>query len=385
MSNIRLINLSTYNRPDVEENTSKGYVLNGKNNSFYQYIIDRDNGSVTNSSINSTYNNLIYGKGLSATQLNSADWIAFKSILSTQDLRMIVSDFQLFGEASMQVIKTKGKQLSSIKHLPKNHVVPSIANEDNEIETYYISRDWENTTKNPPEQFSAFGTSSDSIEIYNIKPYKAGSFYFADPSYISAMPYAEAEEEIANLYINSIKQGLSAGYIINVPDGVNFTPEEKDEFERMVKKRLTGSPNASSFIISFNGADVSVTVEAFPVNENVHKQWEFLTEESKRQIMSAHKVISPSIIGLSTSSGFSSVADEMDKAEEQLLKRVIAPKQRFITEAIEDILVQYGINLNLFFKPLTEVTVEPTQLSKHCDSNCKDCGDDCKKKVVPMI
>jgi len=375
-SDIRLINLSNYMRPPVEENISRGYVLNGRNNSFYQIITDRNNGSVTNSSINSTYKDLIYGRGLSAAQVNSEGWIKLQSILSPKDLRMIAIDFQWFGEASLQIIETKGKKLESIKHLPQPWVAPAIANEDNEIESYFVSQDWSNTTKNKPEEFGAFGTKGGGTKIYKIKPYKQGSFYFADPDYLSCLPYCEIEEETSNLYNNSIKQGLSGGYVLNVDGGHNWTAEEKDAFEESVKRRLTGSTQASSFIVSFNGSDVSVSIEPFPVNDNVHKQWGFLTEESKRQIMSAHKVISPSIIGLSTASGFSSVADEMDKAEEQLVKRVIAPKQRFITDAIEEILVQYGINLNLFFKPLTEVVVEPVQLGSHCDCKKKSSADD---------
>ena len=375
-SEIRLINLSNYVRPSVIENKTKNWVLNGRNNSFYQYIIDRNSGSVTNSSINATYNDLIYGKGLGSRNQNTADWMTFKSILSDRDLRMIVSDFQLFGEASMQIIQTKGKKLSSIKHLPKNLVVPSIVNEDNEIASYWISQNWARTAQNEPQEFPAFEGKS-NLEIYNIKPYKQGNIYFADPSYISCLPYAEAEEETSNLYLNSIKQGLSAGYIISVKGGYNYTSEEKDEFEKQVKKRLTGTTNASNFILSFDGEDVEVIVTPFPTNDNVHKQWSFLTEESKRQIMSAHRVISPSIIGLSTTSGFSSVADELDKAEEQLLKRVIAPKQRYITEAIEEVLVQYGINLNLYFKPLTEVAILPqeetkTALSEHTHNHNTD-------------
>ena len=366
-TDIRLITLSNYVRPRIIEDKSKNWVLNGRKNSFYQYIIDRYNGSTTNSSIINSYTDLIYGKGLSAVTSNFEQWVAFKSILRDRDLRMIVSDFELFGEASMQVIKTKKGDLHSIKHLPKNLVVPSVVNEDNEIESYWISKNWSNTSQNPPENFSAFGTSKDAIEIYNIKPYKAGKVYFSDPDYLSGIMYAEVEEEISNLFINSIKQGLSAGYIINVPDGYQWTPEEKEKFENLVKQRLTGSTNASNFIISFNGADVDVTVTPFPVNDKVHKQWEFLTIEAKQQLLTAHRATSPSIVGIISSSGFSNTADEMDMAEQQLVKRVIKPKQDYITEAIEEILTFYGINLNLFFKPLTDLTPpsETTSLSKH--------------------
>ena len=82
--------------------------------------------------------------------------------------------------------------------------------------------------------------------------------------------------------------------------------------------------------------------------------------------MTAHKVISPSLVGLSSASGFSSVADEMDMSERQTIKRVIKPKQDFIIDAIEEVLVNYGINLDLYFAPLTEEKIEEAaELSTH--------------------
>ena len=379
MSNIRLINLSNYIRPAIIENKSKDWVLNGRNNSFYQYIIDRYNGSTTNASIINSYNDLIFGRGLGFQGETKESLSKLKDYISDKDLRMIVADFELFGEASIQVIKTKGKDLSSIKHIPKNLIVPSIVNENNEINSYWLSNDWSRLSQNPPQRFASFGTSKDAIEIFNIKPYSAGKIYFCDPEYLSSMPYAEVEEEIANLYINSIKQGLSAGYIINIPDGVSYTAEEKDEFEKKIKQRLTGSTNASNFIISFNGADVEVTVTPFPTNENIHKQWEFLTEEAKKQLLTGHRATSPSLVGLTSSSGFSSTAEEMDMAEEQLVKRVIRPKQNYILDSLTEILSHYGKDYELFFKPLTEKIEEEvvadiveesvTELKKNCNCN----------------
>jgi hypothetical protein len=366
MSNdIRLINLSSYVRPKVEENKSKNWVLNGKNNSFYQYIIDRFNGSPTNSAIISSYVDLIYGNGIKAKNKNTSNWVNFVSVLSNNELRKIISDFELFGEASFQVIKTKDKKdLSQIYHIPKQLVVPALENEDGEIEGYWYCKDWSNINKYKPEYFSAFGTSKDEIEIYCIKPYKAGKNYFSDPDYIAALPYAEMEEELANYYINSIKKGLSAGYIINVPMGLTYTPEQKDEFERKIKAKLTGSPNALSFVISFNGAEQEITVTPFPVNERQHQQWEYLTNESRQQIMTGHKVVSPKLFGIMADGGLGNNANELDEAEAQLMKRVIQPKQRYILEAIEDVLVFYNMNLDLYFKPLTE-TSTVTKMSEH--------------------
>jgi hypothetical protein len=358
MSNdIRLFQLSNYVRPKLEENKSKNWVLNGRNNEFYQYVIDRFNGSPTNAAIISSYIDLIYGQGLSAKNKNLTAWINFSVILNKKEIRKIISDFELFGEASFQVIKNKKGGLGSIYHLPKQLVVPSLENEDGEILSYWYCKDWSNTNKNKPEEIPAFGTSKDNIEIYCIKPYKAGKNYFSDPDYLSALPYAEMEEELANFYINSIKKGLSAGYIINIPNGINWTPEERDEFEKKIKAKLTGSPNAMSFVLSFNGSDVEVTIVPFPVNDQQHKQWEYLTGESRQQIMTGHKVVSPKLFGIMSEGGLGNNANELDEAEGQLMKRVIAPKQSYIIEALEEVLSFYNITLDLYFIPLSEKKV----------------------------
>jgi len=361
MSDIKLITLSSYTRPDVYEMKSQNWVLNGKDNSFYDYIIKRNNGSPTNSSINKSYATLAYGKGLGFTNKVSDvvvnDWAMLQSILRPRDLKKMVQDAQIFGEFSFQVIKNRDGSLNSLVHLPKQMVVPSIENDEGEIEDYWYSRKWSDRrqAKYAPESFPAFGlTSTSQTEIYVAKEYTAGNEYFGTPDYLAGLQYAQMEEEISNMAVSSIQNGLSAGYIINIPNGDNYSDKEKAEFEAQVKRKLTSSSNASNFIISFNGIDVEITVTPFPVNANIHKQWDFLTLEAKNQLMTAHRVISPSLVGLSSASGFANEADMMDIAEKQLVKRVIAPKQHFILEAIEEVLVQFDINLDLMFKPLTQ-------------------------------
>jgi hypothetical protein len=166
------------------------------------------------------------------------------------------------------------------------------------------------------------------------------------------------EEELANFYINCIKKGLSAGYIINIPDGGTLTPEAKDELETKIKQKLTGSPNAMNFVISFNGRDAEITIIPFPVNDEQHKQWEYLTGESRQQIMTGHKVVSPKLFGIMCEGGLGNNANELDEAEAQLMKRVIAPKQAYILEALEEVLSAYKIGLDLYFIPLSEQAVQ---------------------------
>lgn len=356
---IQVITLSKYVRPTLTENKGKNWVMNGRNNEFYTYIIDRYNGSPTNAAIINSYVDLIYGRGLHAKNAvrNVSDWVKLKTVLKPKELRKIISDFELFGEFSFQVIQKNGGDLASITHLPKERVIPSIENEDEEIETYWYSKDFTKPYKaeNKPEEFPAFNGKKQKDCIYVGKPYKAGKNYFGDPDYLAGMPYAEMEEEIANLYVNSIKNGLSAGYIINVPDGINWTPEEKEQFSKDIKAKLTGSPNASKFVISFNGEEKEVTISAIPINENVHKQWAYLTQEARQQLLTAHGVTSPMLFGIKDNTGLGNNADELDTAFKMLMETKIRSKQAFILDALEEVLVLYGINLNLEFIPQRDI------------------------------
>lgn len=374
---IRLIQLNQYIRPKLDENKSKNWVLNGKNNEFYDYIINRYNGSPTNSAIINSVIDLFYGNGLDyKNKANTSDWIKLKKILNHKELKKLISDFVIFNECAFQVGKNKTKKdINYIYHLPKNKVVPSLENEDEEIEGYWYCRNWKEQTKFPPEYFNSFGTTNDAIEIYNLKPYKAGKEYFADPDYLAGLPYCEMEEEIANYYVSHIKNGLSFGYIINVPNGDQLSEPEQAEFERQIKRKLTGSSNAGKFILSFNGIDAEITIVPLEVND-AHKQWEYLTGEARQQILTAHRVVSPMLVGIKDNTGFGNNAEELDRAEAQWVKRVIQPKQRVFLDALKDILEAYNINLDLYFKPLTETTTNDVSLSsdekKNLDTTVAD-------------
>ena len=387
--NIKIFQLASYVKPLPVENRQRNWVLNGTKNSFYQYLIDMNDDSSTLSSVHKSYSDYIYGGGLTYTNGQSGlnDWVKLKKILKNNDLRKIITDFQIFTEASFQVIPTKGGDLAEIVHLPKQYVVPSIENEDGEIESYWYSMNWENTNKYPPESFDAFSGKSKSESIYCIKPYTVGSQYFPTVDYSGGLVYAEMEREIANQNISYIKNALSAGYILNIPDGKDLSDEEKDRLERQIKAKLTGSSNAGSFVMNFQARDGgAITVEVFPVPDNIHKQYESFSENAVQKILTANRCTSPSIVGIISSSGFSNTAEEMEQARIDLYKYVIKSKSKMITDALEEVLVQYGINLDLEFIPLAMPTqAAPTELESHvCMSDEHGATEDMADTLIQM-
>ena len=64
---IHVIGLSSYTRPEVSENGRNEWVEYGDENDYFDYLIDRYNGSPTNNAAINGISEMIYGKGLDAT------------------------------------------------------------------------------------------------------------------------------------------------------------------------------------------------------------------------------------------------------------------------------------------------------------------------------
>jgi len=350
------IQMSNYIRPEIKEVQGKKWVLNGNNNEFYKTIIDAYNGSTTNSAIIDSYSQFIYGKGLTSIDkvAKAEQWASIVSIFSKKDLRRICKDFEMFGEASVEV-KYLNNKVKKCFHISKEKVAPEVANEDGDITGYYYSYDFSKTNKYKPEWFYAFGHGSGSgerSEIYVIKDYQVGQFYYSNPSYVSGLSWAQFEEEFQNYCIKHIKNGLSFGYIINMNAGVQSSEIEIMETTRKIRENLTGSNKAGNFFLNWNdNKESEITITALEVSE-AHKQYEYLTAEARQQLMTAHKLTSPMLVGVKEASGFSSNAEEIKVAFAELMINVIKPKQEIILDGLMDILTVNGISLDLQFQEL---------------------------------
>ena len=375
---VLVMQMNNYVKPVVKEEMGKDWVLNGKNNSFFQDIINFYNGSPTNATIINGYTQLIYGKGLIA----KGEDTSILNLFPKKEVKRIVSDFKLFGSASFQVVYSKGtgalRKITGVYHIPRETIAPNKMNDEGEIETYWYCKDWGNTSKNEPEAIPAFGTSKEDIELYVIEPYKAGKMYFADPDYLAGLQYAQLEEEMSNYFINHIQNGLSAGFVINFNNGVPEKEVQK-QMEQSIKKKVTGSNAAGNVVISFNNnSETKTTVEAFPTNTS-YKNWESLATEARTQLFVAHRVTSPMLFGIKESSGLGNNAEEIETASRLLYATVINPFQEEILDAFQEVAKANSVQVEFEFKPLISFTKE--------DGSTSEAGEnvELKKKSSPEI
>jgi hypothetical protein len=373
MNELRVLNLSTYTSPKITENKTDNFVAYGDDNNYFQFLIDRYNGSATNNAIINGMSEMIFGKGLNATDSARKPEAYAKMITLFHDdcVRRLASDLKLMGNCAMQVIYSKDrKSIARVEHIPVETLRAEKCNEKGEIEAYYMHPDWSSYKKSDkPLRIEAFGFGNESIQIYYVKPYKAGFKYYSPVDYQGGLQYAELEEEISNYHLNNIMNGLAPSMLINFNNGTP-DPEQRQLIENRIYQKFSGSSNSGKFIMSFNDDPATAaTIEPIQLSD-AHNQYQFLSDESMRKIMVAHRVVSPMLLGVKDSSGLGNNADELKTASILMDNTVIRPFQTLLINAFDNVLAYNDISLNLYFKTLQPL--EFTELDNVMDAETRE-------------
>ena len=355
-SKVHVVNLSSYTTPNITEVQGKDWIQYGDDNNYFQYLIDRYNGSPTNNALINGVVDFVYGKGLDAT--NSAqkpsEYAAMKGLFNKDCVKKLVADYKMMGQCAIQVIYSQDHNtIVEVEHIPIESLRAEKCNDEGEVEGYYYAKDWQDVAqrKETPVRIPAFGTSREGLEVLYIKPYRAGFYYYSPVDYQGGLPYAELEEEIANFHINNVQNGLAPSMLINFNNGVP-SEEERRQIEMQIANKFSGTNNAGKFILAFNdNAESKATLETVQLSD-AHNQYQFLSNEAMQKLMVAHRITSPMLLGIKDSSGLGNNADELKTASILFENIVIKPIQETLLDGFERILTYNDIRLNLYFKTL---------------------------------
>lgn len=359
-NNINFVQLSSYTSPAISENSRLGWVEYGEDNNYFQYLIDRYNGSPTNNAVVSGVIDMIFGKGIDATDSakNPEGYLQLRKLIKDSELKKVINDYYLLGNGAFQVIYNRDKsKIVEVYHMPVECLRAEKCNEDGEVEAYYYAYDWSAVrSKKKAERIPAFGygAAEEKVEILYFRPYRSGSYYYSPVDYQGALPYAELEGEVANYHINNIKNGLAPSMIVNFNNGVP-PEEERDIIESQIKQKWSGSSNAGKFILAFNDdANSAASIEPVQLSD-AHNQYEFLSRECQQKVLVGHRITSPMLFGVKDQTGLGNNADEIKTAFQLFDNSVIQPKQEQVIAALDQILAFNNIALNLYFKTLTPI------------------------------
>jgi hypothetical protein len=354
MDNLHLIQLGQYERPTITEERNKDWVSIGDNNDYYQSLIDAYMDSTTNNAVINGVINQIYGKGLDATDSAQKpdQYAQMKSLVKPHDLRNVCQDLKLLGEAAFQ-ITYNGNKISAITHFPRETLRAEKMNDKGEIKNYFYSADWSKVKQNTKlKKFPVFGSGAQN-EIFIIKRYVTGFYYYSPADYNTA--YATLEKEIAEYLINDAMCSFSGTKIINFSNGIPDR-EKQLAIKNDIMNKLTGSYGEKVIVAFNNNAESKTTIDDVPLND-APAHYSYLSEECSKKIMLTHRVTSPLLIGLRDgNNGLGNNADEIQNASRLFNNVVIQPYQNLLIDSLDTILAVNDISLNLYFK-----TIEPLE------------------------
>ena len=371
-NNIQAINLSAYEPVEaVEKENRSGWIDYGFNNLFPQHLITLYYNSPIHNALTNSIAYMIEGQGTGTILDNALQGIAF--------------DLKLQGAFVAEVIWSMDfTRVVKINHLPFENCRLAYDKDEDDITGIWYSKDWANSRskKGKPEFIPAFNPSQaeeQPRQVIYAHGMMAGSSYYAKPDYFGALNYVELSYQMGLYHVNNILNGLFPSFIINFLNGIP-QKEEREAIRREWEDRLSGASNAGKFLMTFNEDPTRApSIESFPLSD-ADKQYQFLSEETAKQIMVGHRVVSPLIHGIRDTTGFGSNKDEMIVGMEIFNTQVIKPYQRIIEDVFTPILGDVEIQMNSVFDdgvaidsnapidvidiPSTDVTETPTGITE---------------------
>ena len=367
--NFSVVNLTQQEIPVVIEDTKTRhqYVPVGiiMPDDYFSNITDAYMNSTTQAACIGGIADMIFGKGIYCE--NEAQKQEFAKALPQEEIKRVVFDLKLYGNACFQVYwNDEHTQVIKMYHTPVQNIRAEKLKDVPKVQGYYYSTDWKDQRAIRNKLYiPAFGTSNEKMELLYIKDYSPGHFYYSVPDWFPGIQFCYVEAELSNLHLNNIENGFLPLVMINMNNGIP-APEERDTIEDMLQSKFTGTRNAGRFILSFNDdKDRQPTIETI-TTENLHEKYKFVAEYAQDRILVANRVTSPLLMGIRTAvNGFSSNSEEMQTAYSILQTMTIEPFQNLILNQLDKALRDGGWeDLGLYFEQSIPSALLATQAEK---------------------
>ena len=336
--------------PKIKEVKGKDWMGFGAKNLFPQELIEIYNTSAMHGTAVNAVADAIKGEGF---KLVGDEYLNLDGETLDDVFAKVALDYVLFGGYSLNLVWNKeGTRITEIYHLPFANVRSGKEDEDGDVTHYYYSSDWSNTRKYVPKEYRKFSPTDNKKEnasqIYYMYDYQPGQDYYPLPSYMGALTDCDLDARISRFHNQTLKNGLNPSMFIQFRSGIP-TNEERQTIYRELDQNFSGEENAGKFFLSFSrpGEEMEIT----PLEHTADTYYTILEERITSRIMTAHRITSAKLLGISEASGFSNNADEIKIAYQHFLATTIKPKQEKLTKTLQFILKFFGLTVNLEIIP----------------------------------
>ena len=371
-----ILKLSQYQeRSYAESANSKGFVNYGDDNLFPQYLIDLFHSSSTHNALTTTIATMVFGEGFDATTLDGR--IAFDQWNLNDELRKACVDFQIQGGFALEVNWSLDRTtIANVSHLPFENIRSGFVNEDEKVDYYYYSKDWSSKRAEVDEicTFDPERKLDHPTQIFYVKPFSPGSFYYPKPCYTGSIDYIELDKEIGKYHINNIKNGMSPSFSIHFKNGIP-PQEERNRIRMDIERQMSGASNAGKFIVTYSDdPERKPDFEPFQLSD-AHNQYQFLSEEVTAKIMVGHRVTNPQMFGVAVP-GKLGGGGELAESAELFEQNVVRPNRRIVEETVKTLLRAAGLDSLVLELSSQEDEVNLDASWEHLDALGEDISDE---------
>jgi len=371
------VNLGTETAPQVQEVRGKDFIEYGTQNwknLFPQFLIDLYYNSSTNAAIINATSELIAGEDLvidDEDERNLDAIVKLKQFMadanSNESLHEVVKkvafDFKLQGSFALNIVwaRDRSQGIAEIYHIPVEKIRVERPDEMGKVRGYYVSGDWSNTRMNKPYRVPAFNpndrTSPSQILYTGLYSPNMNAYY--TPDYLAGNNWSLIDQKVSEFHLNNITNGFSGSYVFAFANGVP-TQEERFQVEQSIAQKFTGSENAGKFILTFSD-DKTRTPEITPISpSDLDKQYLALQELLVQNILTAHRVTSPMLMGIKNDTGLGSNVDELNSSANYFLNTVCKPYQQKIIKVLRRLFRVNNMDMPISFVQLKPITLEFT-------------------------
>ena len=371
-----ILKLSQYQeRSYAESANSKGFVNYGDDNLFPQYLIDLFHSSSTHNALTTTIATMVFGEGFDATTLDGR--LAFDQWNLNDELRKACVDFQIQGGFALEVNWSLDRTtIANVSHLPFENIRSGFVNEDEKVDYYYYSKDW-SSKKEEVEEICTFDPErklDHPTQIFYVKPFSPGSFYYPKPCYTGSIDYIELDKEIGKYHINNIKNGMSPSFSIHFKNGIP-PQEERNRIRMDIERQMSGASNAGKFIVTYSDdPERKPDFDPFQLSD-AHNQYQFLSEEVTGKIMVGHRVTNPQMFGVAVP-GKLGGGGELAESAELFEQNVVRPNRRIVEETVQTLLRAAGLDSAVLELSSQEDEVNLDASWEHLDALGEDISDE---------
>jgi hypothetical protein len=332
------------------------YVLYGEGNQMPQYLISRYNNCAIHKAIITSKREQICGDGIVSLNNPMATVNLINPKENVMDVyRKCALDLLLFGGYALNVIWSRDrKSIAEIYHIDFSRVrCGKINPETDEIEKYYYSADWTNIKKFPVEEYDTFNQEDgDPSQIFYYKQYSPNNSYYPQPDYSGGLAAIEIDVNIKEFHSNNLKNSMLPSLFISMNNGIPGE-EEQRIVTRALEEQYTSVNNAGRPIISFNESP-----ELAPVITQIQSSandgyYAAIYDDVLRSILSAHRVSSGELYGISTAGKLGSRNEIVDHSE-YFRKMVIQPYQKELLSTFDKLVsMKAQVPTSFEIKPLS--------------------------------